>query len=131
MTLVVDASAAVAAAGIEDGFRIFRHEELVGPPLLWPEVRSTLHESAWRGSISHELAVAALARFESAGIAVRSPRELGRTAWSIADRLGWAKTHDAEYLALAEILGCRLATQDASLLRRTAELGYVVAVADL
>lgn len=27
-------------------------------------------------------------------------------AWRIAQQFGWAKTYDAEYLALAKILGC-------------------------
>jgi len=36
-------------------------------------------------------------------------------AWRVADRLGWAKTYDAEYLALARVLKCRLLTSDAKL----------------
>ena len=36
-------------------------------------------------------------------------------AWRIADRLGRAKTYDAEYLALARLLKCRLLTADAKL----------------
>jgi predicted nucleic acid-binding protein len=131
LTLVIDASALLSACSAEDGFRAFGDEKLVGPPLLWPEVRSSLHESLWRREISRELAQAALARLESSPVQPREPRGLGRTAWQLAEELGWAKTYDAEYLALAKILGVRLATQDARLLRRTAQLGFVVAVADL
>lgn len=37
-------------------------------------------------------------------------RRLGITAWQLADELGWAKTCDAEYLALGQLLDCRLVT---------------------
>lgn len=45
-------------------------------------------------------------------MASRAPSRLGQHAWSIAERLGWAKTYDAEYLALADLLDCPLATID-------------------
>ena len=37
---------------------------------------------------------------------------MAERAWEIADQLGWAKTYDAEYLALAMILDCQIATLD-------------------
>jgi predicted nucleic acid-binding protein len=40
--------------------------------------------------------------------------------------MGWAKTHDAEYLALAQLLGCRFVTLDARLHQGAARLGFVV-----
>ena len=43
----------------------------------------------------------------------RSPKRLGEEAWRVADELGWAKTYDAEYVALARLLDCRLVTLDA------------------
>lgn len=41
---------------------------------------------------------------------------------SVAERLGWAKTYDAQYVALAETLGCRLLTIDSRLRRGAARL---------
>jgi indolepyruvate ferredoxin oxidoreductase alpha subunit len=42
---------------------------------------------------------------------------LRRQAWTIADRLGWASTYDAEYLALTQLQGDALVTLDANLVR--------------
>ncbi len=49
---------------------------------------------------------------ESGPIRQRTDARLGQRAWEIADRLGWMKTYDAEYLALAQLLGCRILTLD-------------------
>lgn len=74
-----------------------------------------LHELRWRKEISDELANIALERLATAEVSPRRPKGLIEEAWSIADRLGWAKTYDAEYLALASLLRCRLLTTDAKL----------------
>ena len=84
-----------------------------------------IHEQAWRGIVTGEEAAALLGAVESAPVAVRRPRELRRRAWEIADRLGWAKTYDAEYCALAELLGAGLVTADGRLRATGSRLGYV------
>ena len=129
--LVVDASAAVALAGAIDGFAILGEEALVAPPLMWSESRASLHQGAWRGEISPAEARAAIERIESGPIQVRNHERLGREAWQIADDFGWAKTYDAEYLALARLLGCRLVTLDARLRRAADRLGFVIGFHEL
>jgi predicted nucleic acid-binding protein len=128
---VVDASVALAASSSPRGFDTFAGEDLVAPPLLWSEFRSVLHETLWRGEVSLEQALRTLARLDDAPIQVRSPPQLGGEAWRIADELGWAKTYDTEYLALAALLGCRLVTDDARLRRRAGHLGFVVGPTEL
>ena len=129
--LVVDASAAVQASLSADGFAFLRTEELVAPALLWSEGLSVLHELGWRGTISRALADEALGRLVSAPIAIRRPLRLAEEAWRVADELGWAKTYDAEYLALARLLRCRLLTVDGRLRRRASSVAEIVGPTEL
>lgn len=64
-------------------------------------------------------------------IARVSPKRLPHAAWDLADEMGWAKTYDANDVALARLLGCRLVTLDARLRRGTARLGIVVGPTEL
>jgi predicted nucleic acid-binding protein len=128
--LVIDASVALPASASPNGFEVFR-EDLVAPALLWSEVRSVLHEAAWRRDVSGEQARRSLEAFDRSGVKERGHRRLGETAWRIASDLGYAKTYDAEYLALAELLGCRFVTLDRRLRRGTDRLGYVVSPTEL
>jgi predicted nucleic acid-binding protein len=43
---------------------------------------------------------------------------LRRRAWDLADRLGWASTYDAEYVALTQLQADAFVTLDADLARR-------------
>lgn len=113
--LVVDASVVVTASLSETGFEPLAAEQLVAPYLMWSEASSVLHELKWRHEISGELATLALERLAAAEISPRRPKGMTDEAWRIADRLGWAKTYDAEYLALARLLKCRFLTTDAKL----------------
>lgn len=129
--LVVDTGLALRAALA--GFDAVLHvdDDKVAPPLLWSEARSALHEARWRAEVNVEAAEAAHRRLGSLRIRPRSPRRLGEEAWRIADALGWAKTYDAEFVALASLLGCRLVTIDARLRRGADRLGFVVDPAEL
>jgi predicted nucleic acid-binding protein len=131
LTLVIDASAASNACLAETGFATYRSEELVAPSLLWSEVRSSLHEAVWRKELAGNRALDALAKLEAAPIAARTPARLSLKAWEIADQLGWAKTYDAEYIALAVLLRCRLVTLDDRLRRGTERFGVVIGPGDL
>jgi len=62
---------------------------------------------------------------------VRRPDGLSKAACEIAESLGWAKTYDAEYVALAWLLEIPLVTLDARLSRGAARLAKVVSPADL
>jgi predicted nucleic acid-binding protein len=129
--IVVDASAAVQACLAAGGFDLFGNERLIAPVLLWSEVASALHEMRWRREISAELADIAFERLLRAPVSRRSPKRLRREAWRVAEELGWMKTYDAEYVALARMARCRLFTVDARLRRGAGHVVQIVGPGDL
>ena len=106
-------------------------EQLVAPWLLWSEVPAALSAMVFRAEISRELGESALGRLEAIKVEPLHPDGLVTEAWRIAKERGWAKTYDAEYLALARLLDCHLVTLDGPLWRATRNLGYVVTPQEL
>jgi predicted nucleic acid-binding protein len=129
--LVLDASVAIPACGTPEGFELFGDEELFAPPLMWSEARSTVHEALWRREVSRPYALRTVERLDNGPIRARSHRRLGHLAWELADELGWAKTYDAEYLALAIHLNSRFVTLDGRLRRGADRLGFVIAPTEM
>ncbi|HEY4809473.1 MAG TPA: type II toxin-antitoxin system VapC family toxin [Solirubrobacteraceae bacterium] len=129
--LVVDASVAVAACHSPVGFARLRGHELVAPQLMLVEASSVLHEMAWRKEISSERSKTMLDRLLKAPVQIRTPDGLIQAAWRVADDLGWAKTYDAQYVALAQMLACKLVSVDERLLRGVARLNIALRPRDL
>jgi predicted nucleic acid-binding protein len=102
-----------------------RHD-LIGPPLLWSEVYSAVHEAIWRRELDESGAEAVLAGFGELGVRRRSPSRLHSEAYAIAGEMGWAKTYDAEFLALARLEGAKVLTTDARLRRGADRTGLVL-----
>jgi predicted nucleic acid-binding protein len=98
---------------------------------MWSEARSVLHELVGRGEVTTEDAWLAREALKRAPVERRDDDGLGDEAWRVADELGWGKTYDAEYVALARLLGCLLLTLDARLRRSADRLGFVVAPSEL
>lgn len=114
-----------------DGFDLLAGRTLTAPGLLWSETLSAIHESAWRGELSEGLAREARQRVLAAPIDPRPGPALHRAAWDIADELGWARTYDAEYVALARTLDCPLLTLDGRLRRGAARVITAIGPEDL
>lgn len=116
---------------MESGFSTLAPEGPTAPPLMWSEVRSALRQATWRGALTREHALESLERLESAPLEANTYPALGREAWLLAEELGWAKTYDAEYLALARHLGCRLLSADERLRRGADRVVAVMHPAEL
>jgi predicted nucleic acid-binding protein len=129
--LVVDASLVVTwSTGTHDLDELAPGERCA-PPLMWSEALSALHERAWRHDIDAASARQARNRLKGVAVRQRTHPRLAEEAWRIADQLGWAKTYDAEYVALASLLKCRLVTVDGRLRRGAHRLGFVVGPTEL
>jgi predicted nucleic acid-binding protein len=113
---VVDASAVLhlAAAGVE----VPEGHELLAPTLLRSQTLSALHEAVHRGELPAEVARDRLARIGRMGIRLLGDAVLRRRAWEVADRLGWASTYEAEYVALTQLQADAFVTLDGALARR-------------
>ena len=126
MTLAIDANLAVEASIALGGFQVLADQTLVAPALMWSEAHSVLHHRQWRGDLTAEQTLSARTVLAQAPIARVEDARIRHEAWRFADELGWAKTYDAEYVALAHILGCRLLTVDLRLHRGAKRLGFVI-----
>ena len=74
-----------------------------------------MRQLEYRRDISRREAAAALSLLLAAPVETVPSRELITPAFDLAVQLGWAKTYDAEYVALARQLGAPLLTIDAAL----------------
>lgn len=127
MRIVVDASVVVAVCLADGRLGPLAGHELHAPWLVASETTSALSELVYRREVPPESGISAVDRLTGLEIRMQRPADLSRRAWAIAQTLGWAKTHDAEYVALAEMLECPLVTLDGRLARG---VGRLVAVID-
>jgi predicted nucleic acid-binding protein len=87
-----------------------------------------LHEAVQRGEIPAAVALDRLDRIGRMRIRLLGDAVLRRRAWELADRLGWASTYNAEYVALSQLQADAFITLDAQLAR---SLEGIVATASI
>jgi predicted nucleic acid-binding protein len=112
---VVDSSAVLhlASADIE----VPAKHKLLAPTLLRSQTLSDLHEAVQRGEIPAHVARDRLTRMGKMPIRLLGDAVLRRRAWELADRLGWAQTFNAEYVALTQLQADAFITLDKELAR--------------
>ena len=130
--LVIDASVAVKACLGPTGFSFLTpHGRLLAPHLMWSETTATIQELRWRGDIEPDTARTGLERLLTGPVQPFWSVRLFEEATEIAAQLGWAKTYDAEYVALARLLDAPLVTVDARLQRGAGSLVRILGPMDL
>ena len=110
---VVDAGAVLHLAS--EQVEVSDAHELLAPTLLRSQTLSALHEAVQRGEIPPDVARERLTRIGRMPIRLLGDAVLRRRAWELADRLGWASTYDAEYIALTQLQADAFVTLDAEL----------------
>lgn len=110
---VIDAGAALHLA--TTGSKIASGHKLLAPTLLRSQTLSLMHEAVQGGQIPAAVARERLARVARIPIRLLGDAVLRRRAWEVADRLGWASTYDAEYIALTLLQADAFVTMNAKL----------------
>lgn len=129
--IVVDASVAGPLATAAAGFAELARYDPCAPALMWSEASSYLRRLAWRGMLEAPRARAGIEALAAAPIARRGGAASYGDAFDVAEGLGWARTYDAEYVALARRYRCPLVTADNRLKRRAGHLVEMLGPADL
>jgi predicted nucleic acid-binding protein len=100
------------------GIEVAAEHEMLAPTLLRSQTLSALHEAVYRTEIPADVALDRLKRIRALPIRLLGDAVLRRRAWDLADKLGWAGTYDAEYVALTQLQADAFVTLDADLARR-------------
>jgi predicted nucleic acid-binding protein len=113
---VVDAGVVLRLA--TEGLEVPAEHELLAPTLLRSQTLSALHEAVHAGEIPPDVALHRLTRIRAIPIRLLGDAVLRRRAWDLAEKLGWASTYDAEYVALTQLQADAFVTLDAELAHR-------------
>ena len=108
----------IAAGEIE----VAAEHRLLAPTLVRSQALSALYEAARRGEISAAEGIERVTRINSLKVRFLGDKVLQRTAWKVADKLGWETTRDAEFVALTQLQADFFVTSDCELARAVSGL---------
>ncbi len=108
----------IAAGEIE----VAAEHKLVAPTLVRSQALSALYEAARRGELSAAEGIERVTRMNSLKVRFLGDKVLQRTAWRVADQLGWERTYDAEFVALTQLQADIFVTSDRDLARAVSDL---------
>jgi len=108
----------IAAGEIE----VAAGHQLVAPTLVRSQALAALYESARRGELSTAEGLERVTRINSLKVRFLGDKVLQRTAWRVADQLGWETTLDAEFVALTQLQADAFVTSDGELARAVSGL---------
>ena len=96
--------------------------QLVAPTLVRSQALSALYEATRRGEVSAADGLERVTRINSLKVRFLGDKVLQRTAWRIADQLGWETTYDAEFVALTQLQADVFVTSNRDLARAVSGL---------
>lgn len=96
--------------------------QLLAPTLARSQALSALYQASRRGELSAAEGLERITRINSLKVRFLGDKVLQRTAWRIADQLGWETTYDAEFVALTQLQADVFVTSDRDLARAVAGL---------
>jgi indolepyruvate ferredoxin oxidoreductase alpha subunit len=96
--------------------------KLVAPTLVRSQALSALYRAARRGEISAAEGLEQVTRINSLGVRFLGDKVLQRTAWKVADQLGWETTDDAEFVALTQLQADAFVTSSGDLAQSVSHL---------
>jgi len=89
--------------------------QLVAPTLVRSQALSALYEAARRGEVPAADGLERVTRINSLKVRFLGDKVLQRTAWKVANQLGWETTYDAEFVALTQLQADAFVTSDREL----------------
>ena len=95
---------------------------LLAPTLVRSQALTALYEASRRGEISAAEGIELVTRMNSLRVRFLGDKMLQRTAWNVADQLGWPTTYDAEFVALAQLKADALVTSNDDLAQAVSAL---------
>jgi len=108
----------VAAGEVE----VAPEHQLVAPTLVRSQALAALYAAARRGEITTAEGLERVTRINSLKVRFLGDKVLQRTAWRVADELGWETTSDAEFVALTQLQADAFVTSDSELARAVSGL---------
>ena len=96
--------------------------QLVAPTLVRSQALSMLYQAARRGEVPAADGLERVTRINSLKVRFLGDKVLQRTAWRIADQLGWETTFDAEFVALTQLQADVFVTSNRDLARAVSGL---------
>jgi indolepyruvate ferredoxin oxidoreductase alpha subunit len=96
--------------------------QLVAPTLVRSQALAALYQAARRGEISVAEGIERVTRINSLKVRFLGDKVLQRSAWKVADQLGWETTFDAEFVALTQLQADAFVTSNDALAREVSGL---------
>jgi indolepyruvate ferredoxin oxidoreductase alpha subunit len=108
--------------------KVAARHQLVAPTLVRSQALAALYEAARSGEISAAEGLERVTRINSLKVRFLGDKVLQRTAWKVADQLGWKTTYDAEFVALTQLQADALVTSNRDLARVVTGLVETVSI---